>query len=98
MANERTQTFFLEVTRIKNEKVDFLAYKGFPEPKQHRIDVKFRKDVKNVPQTSGYITVKLSDLSVDRRKRYPVLWIANFESFDENNPNQSNKSVEELFS
>lgn len=93
-----TQTFYLETTKIKTDKNEFYAYKGFPEPKKERIDVKFRKDVKNIPTTSGYITVNIDDLSLDTRKRFPVLWIHNFVEFNQSLSNDKVSSkVENLF-
>ncbi len=88
------QTFYIEAKEIKTENNKFIAYKGYPEPKQERIDVKFRRDVKNIPTTSGYITVNINDISLDTRKRFPVLWIHDFISFSDKRESDNNRAKE----
>lgn len=94
---EELQTFFIEVSEIKTANNKFLAYKGFVGPKQTKIDLRFRRDVKDVPTTSGYLTVKVSNTSLDERSRFPKLWIHEIESFDTKAPEQNNSKVKELF-
>lgn len=59
----------------------FLAYKGFT--KKGWIDLKFTKDVKDVPERNGYIYVEKENVNVNRTGRFPVIWVKKFEKFEE---------------
>lgn len=47
------------------------------------IDVKFRKEVDNVPESSCVIVLNDFDLSFDSTKLYPCWWIKNIVSIEE---------------
>ena len=61
----------------------FLAYKGFT--KKGWIDLKFTKDVKEVPTKNGYIYVESDNVNVNRTGRFPVIWVKKVEKFEEIN-------------
>ena len=59
----------------------FLAYKGFT--KKGWIDLKFTKDVENVPTKNGFIYVENENVNVNRTGRFPVIWVKKIEKFEE---------------
>lgn len=59
----------------------FLAYKGFT--KKGWIDLKFTKDVKDVPTKNGFIYVESENVNVNRTGRFPVIWVKKVEKFEE---------------
>ena len=74
----------METKRIKilvSERTtnDGRKFNTFKTPSQKKngvlIDVKFRKEVQNVPKESSFITVAVDDMNLSTRGEYPVLWI-----------------------
>lgn len=59
----------------------FLAYKGFT--KKGWIDLKFTKEVKEVPTRNGFIYVESENVNVNRTGRFPVIWVKKIEKFEE---------------
>lgn len=55
-----------------------------PSPKKNGvlIDVKFRKEVNNVPTESSYITVNVDNMNLSTRGEYPVLWVKAIEEVE----------------
>ena len=70
----------------------FLAYKGFT--KKGWIDLKFTKEVKDVPTKNGYIYVESENVNVNRTGRFPVIWVKKVEKFEEINFTQK---IEDYF-
>lgn len=73
----------IEVVEVKDVKLDngrtFKAYKteikaGDGKEKQV-VDLKFRRDAKNVPQERCYIYVDVDQFNVSKKGRYPVVWV-----------------------
>lgn len=96
-----TETFYIEVGEYQNKEKGskFPIYTGYVGPQLKKITVKFRRDAKNIPTKTGYITVDKNEMSLDTSKRYHVLWIHNVVDFKENNYDEkSNKRIDDLFS
>lgn len=73
----------IEVVEVKDVKLDngrtFKAYKteikvGDGKEKQV-VDLKFRREAKNVPQERCYIYVDVDQFNVSKKGRYPVVWV-----------------------
>lgn len=95
------QTFLLEVGRYQNKArgLDFPVYAGYIGRKQRKITVKFRRDTKDIPTETGYITVENKHMSIDNRHRYPVLWVHEVKSFsNEQDYEKQNETINTLFS
>ena len=52
----------------------FLSYKALS--KKGYIDLKFTKDVKNVPQKACIIIVPVNKINVNRKSKFPVVWVS----------------------
>lgn len=77
----------------------FNVYKTFTK-NGRKIDVKFRKEVKNLPEGNSYAIVDVDDMNVDKSKRFPVLWIAQvqgYEDITEVRKETNKKQIDELF-
>ena len=70
----------------------FLTYKGFT--KRGKLDLKFTKEVKDVPTKNGYIYVESENVNVNRTGRFPVIWVKKIEKFEEINFTQK---IEDYF-
>ena len=99
ITGEELQKFEILVGRYTNKAKgqDFATYEGYIGKRKQRITVKFRRDVENIPTESGYITVKVKDLSKDTRAKYPVLWVHAIHSFERLEDNKDYKAINELF-
>ena len=74
----------------------FIAFKAL-NAEGRWIDCKFRKEVK-LPKGSGLINVREDKMSVDKNRKYPVLWIHEIESFtDLGDVAHDSKAVEAMF-
>lgn len=60
------------------------------------IDVKFTKDVKNVPQESGIIHVLPEKVNIDKNRKYPVCWVKEIKEFEPKSTTL-NTEIEDLF-
>ena len=85
--------------RKTSEGKKFNVYKTFTK-NGRKIDVKFRKEVRDLPTENCYAIINVDDMNVDKSKRFPVLWIAEVQSYEdvtavrqENNK----KQLDELF-
>lgn len=77
----------------------FNTYKTFTK-NGRKIDVKFRKEVKNLPTENCYANIKTDNMNVDKSKRFPVLWVSEVESYDditEVRKETNKKQIDELF-
>lgn len=52
----------------------FNTYKTYSK-NGRAIDLKFRKDVKNVPDKNCFIVCNVDDMSLNTSGEYPVLWV-----------------------
>ena len=60
------------------------------------IDVKFRKEVKNLPVENCYAIINVDAMNVDKNREYPVLWVKDvvgYEAIETDNK----KKLDELF-
>lgn len=95
-----TVTFFIthDIYENKEKNQKFPIFEAFIGPKQRRITLKFRRDVKNIPTEDGYLTVNRKDMSIDKRYRYPALWVHSIVDFKPTNEFESeNDTVNALF-
>ena len=77
----------------------FNTYKTFTK-NGRKIDVKFRKEVKNLPDNNTYAIVEVDAMNVDKSKRFPVLWIAEVQGYEdvaEVRKENNKKQIDELF-
>lgn len=80
-------TFELLVGEFKSDKdkTAFPVFTGFL-PNGKKITVKFKRELtsgKSLPKQSGMIKVKTTDMSIDKSKKYPTLWLHDYESIEE---------------
>jgi len=64
----------VEVTDEDGKTRKFNAYHTY-DNRNHRLDVGFPQDVKNVPTENCVIRFKRSMANVDRARRFPKLWV-----------------------
>ena len=78
----------------------FMTYKAVMKDGS-LMDTRFTKAVKNVPEKSCTIVVKLENANVDKNRLYPILWIKAIEeikTIDTSVISEANaKELEELF-
>ena len=77
----------------------FNTYKTFTK-NGRKIDVKFRKEVKNLPTENCFATIEVDSMNVDKSKRFPVLWVSEvvgYDSVDEVRKESQKKVIDELF-
>lgn len=86
--------FEIVTGEYKNDKVKFNVYKAFIGTKKKGYTLKFRKDVKNLPQESGFLTCRPQDMSIDKSGKYPVLWIHAYETFTPHENDNVEKIIE----
>lgn len=77
--------------------LDFPTYEAFVGKRQRRINVKFRKDAKNIPTETCVIKVAIDEMSLDTRNKYPSLWIHNVTEILPLETLNNNKAVENFF-
>lgn len=64
------------------------------------MDVKFRKEVTNLPTENCYAIIGVDNMNVDSNREYPVLWVSaveGYESVEENSAEQNRKKIDEFF-
>ena len=77
----------------------FNTFKAFTK-NGRKIDVKFRKEVKNLPEGNCYAVIGVDNMNVDKSKRFPVLWVSQVESYEdvsEVRAENNKKQLDELF-
>lgn len=47
-----------------------------------KVDLKFTKAVKNLPDDSGFIYVEDDKINLDTHSRYPVYWVKGVENYE----------------
>lgn len=77
----------------------FNTYKTFSK-NGNPTEVKFRKDVKELPEKDGFYTFDADDMSLNKSGEYPVLWIRsgyiNFEELNAETEESKEKNRQEL--
>lgn len=64
------------------------------------MDVKFRKEVKNLPTKNCYAIIYVDDMNVDKNRQYPVLWVKaveSYETIEANTSIENKKQLDEIF-
>ena len=63
-------------------------------------DMKFRKDVTDLPKVSGYYTFNVDDMNLNTKGEYPILWIkanpVSFRSLTETTEEAAAKARKEI--
>lgn len=93
------ETFQLNVGRYTDpkRKLDFPTYEAFVGKKQRRINVKFRKDTKDIPTETCIVTVAVDKMSIDNRNKYPALWIHEIHEVKPLETKDNSKAVVDFF-
>lgn len=77
MANE-VKIEIVQVKDVEKNGAKFKAYQTIPtsgEFKGKRIDLKFRRDAKNIPSERCYIYVDDDQFNISTAGRWPVVWV-----------------------
>lgn len=85
-------------TKKTSEGRSFNAYKT--TSKNGRLmDVKFRKEVKELPTENCYAIINVDNMNIDKNREYPVLWVKEVEGYEdlETNSKENNKKVLDEF-
>lgn len=64
------------------------------------IDVKFRKEVKNLPEGTCFAEILVDNMNIDKTRQYPVLWVSAVEgytSISEDHTEKNRKDIEDFF-
>ena len=64
------------------------------------MDVKFRKEVKELPTETCYAIIDIDNMNVDKNRDFPVLWVKAVESYEtltENSTEANRKAINEIF-
>ena len=64
------------------------------------MDVKFRKEVKELPTTNCYAIISVDNMNIDSNRQYPVLWVSaveSYESYEDNSKEQNKKKLDAFF-
>lgn len=62
--------------------VKFNAYSTFSK-NGRRTDLKFRKEVKNLPTKDCYIIVNTADINLNTAGEYPVCWVSAIQAIED---------------
>lgn len=71
----------IEVVEVKDVEKNGLKFKAYKteikgdDGKKQVVDLKFRREAKNVPQERCYIYVDVDQFNVSRKGRWPVVWV-----------------------
>ena len=57
------------------------------------IDLKKKKEVKNLPSESCFMFVEKENLNVNRSGKYPVVWVAKVEKYEESKTIRDNTDM-----
>lgn len=91
----------ITIKREDGTKNEFNAYKSYLKSGK-KIDVKFTRDVKNLPTTDCRIKVAIGDMNVDSNRKFPVLWIRKITEILDvqkfNRKPEDYKELDEMFS
>lgn len=96
---ETIKTIKVVVTEKAKDGKKFNVYETF-DKKGNRMNLKFTKDVKDLPTATCYAKVNADDMSVDRRKEYPVVWVravVEYETLENVSAEKNRAVIDELF-
>ena len=97
----------METKRIKvivterqtQEGKKFNAYETITK-NDRKVKLKFRKEVKNLPEKTCYAIINVEDINVNKSGEYPVVWVKavqSYEDLQEVAKENSKKVVNEFF-
>lgn len=93
-ANNEVKFKIIEVKEITAKNGNkFTAYKTVGKGGK-KIDVRFTKTCKNVPDKTCTIVVKSENANVDTSRIHPILWVKNVERIEEN---ERRNNIDEFF-
>lgn len=69
----------VEERKTKEGRV-FNIYKTFSK-NGRKMDVKFTKDVKDLPKEHCYVVVDVDNMNIDNSGRFPILWVKAVEEY-----------------
>lgn len=96
------ETKKLKVVITEKETIDGRKFKTFKTFSKNgrATELKFRKEVQNIPTKNCYIIVNVDDMNVDTSREYPVCWVKAIqatEDLETVNVENNRKKVEEYF-
>lgn len=79
------ETKKLKVVVAEKETVDGRRFKTFKTFSKNgrATELKFRKEVKNLPEKSCYIVCNVDDINVNTTGEYPVCWVKAIQSVED---------------
>ena len=86
-------------TRKTTDGRTFNTYKTFSK-NGRATDVKFRKEVKNLPEKDCYIVVDVDDMNLNTAGEFPIVWIKAIQEIKEigaANVENNRKKIEDYF-
>lgn len=93
---ETTKKLKVRVTEKETkEGRKFNTYKTFSK-NGRATELKFRKEVKLLPEKDCYIVVKASDINLNTSGEYPVCWIQDVQAIEDIAPAQAEKNLEKV--
>ena len=96
---EQIKTIKVVVSEKAKDGKKFNVYETF-DKKGNRMTLKFVRDINELPTETCYAKVKTENMSVDRRKEYPVLWVkevVEYVPLKEVSANKNKEVIDELF-
>ena len=63
-------------------------------------EVKFRKEIKDIPEKDCYINVNVDDMNLNTAGEYPILWVKAIVSIEDNaevNADKNREKINEYF-
>lgn len=95
------KVYELEIKVVEMETLDkkkkFNAYKVLGKDGRY-MDLKFRKEVENLPKENGLLYVKADAISIDKNRKFPATWVHAFVKFVPFSSQRSvDKRVDEFF-
>ncbi len=62
---------------------EFTSYKIIDNETQRKVDLRFTKAVKNLPEKRCYIVVKKENINLDNRYEFPRYWVKQIEEIQD---------------
>lgn len=94
-----TKKIKIVVEERKHEGRTFNVYHTFSK-NGRRTEVKFRKEVKHLPEKTCYAIIDVDDMNINKSNEFPVLWIKavqSYEDLESANLEQNRKNIDEYF-
>lgn len=93
---EYTIEILVRDVKTKDGKKTFKAYKVVEKSGQ-LVDLSFTRDVKELPDVNGFITVKADKINKQTNLRYPKYWVKAIENFEPKQTVIDTSSLDEAF-